>query len=266
MNSMELFQKTAGIVLAAVSLNLRSVTKEPLFSKGISIHRHEGFELRFALDGSGNLTGSELIFPGTAHRALTKEEIGESISLSLDPLFFRFREEPGFFITSPYAHKLEELLAALDTAGKAEEGLFQKELQLLLALLFLKALPEKSPEHTGAMDMLIHTIGLNYYKPDLSIGKLARSFGYSPNYIQRCFLKIEGITPKAYLQQIRMKAALRFLREKKYSLKEIASLCGFRDVHYFSNAFKRYYGCAPKFYRIEEGEPKAKKLNSFSES
>lgn len=253
MENVEQLRKTAEILLASPALNLQGVTKEAPFSKGFSIHRHEGFELRFAIDSEcTQILRSELIFPGTAHLSLSKEEIGESISLSLDPLFFRFKQECGFFITSPYAHKLSELFTALDSGIEAETALFQKELQLLLALMFLKALPDRSPEHTGAMDMLIHTMGLSYYDPELSIGKLARSFGYSPNYIQRRFLKTEGITPKAYLQQIRMKAALRFLREKKYSLKEIAALCGFKDVHYFSNAFKRYYGCAPKFYRTEE--------------
>lgn len=253
MNKIEQLEKTVGLLLASGSLNLQTVTREVAFVKGISIHRHEGFELRFALDPQqGNIAGSELIFPGTAHYSLTREEVKESISLAFDPLFFRFRQEEGFFISSPYAPRLGELLSSVGTDGKADDALFQKELQLLLALFFLKAVPEKSPEHTGAMDMLIHTIGLNYYDPDLSIGKLARSFGYSPNYIQRRFLRTEGITPKAYLQQIRMKAAVRFLRKKKYLLKEIASLCGFRDVHYFSNTFKRYYGCSPKFYKIDD--------------
>ena len=253
MENLGMLRKTAEILLASSSLNLQPVTREAAFSKGTSIHRHEGFELRFAVDPDcTQIVRSELIYPGTAHFSLSKEEIARSISLSLDPLFFRFRQENGFFISSPYSGKLGELFAAPDSVGECETVLFQKELQLLLALLFLKAVPDKSPEHTGAMDMLIHTMGLSYYDPDLSIGKLARSFGYSPNYIQRRFLKTEGITPKAYLQQIRMKAAVRFLREKKYPLKEIAALCGFRDVHYFSNAFKRFYGCAPKFYRIED--------------
>ena len=52
-------------------------------------------------------------------------------------------------------------------------------------------------------------------------------------------------TPKAYLTQVRMEAAARFLRERRYPVKQVAVMCGFKDVAYFSNTFHAYYGCAP---------------------
>ena len=88
----------------------------------------------------------------------------------------------------------------------------------------------------------------HYYRSDFSIRDLAIQFGYSPNYIQRCFRKMFGMSPREYLLEIRMRAAIRLMQMKSCRIKELASLCGFQDVHHFSKTFRRYYGVSPSDY------------------
>ena len=54
-----------------------------------------------------------------------------------------------------------------------------------------------------------------------------------------------GITPVNYIIEVKMKKALEYLHEQKYSVKEVASLVGYADIYSFSKAFKKIYGIPP---------------------
>lgn len=55
-----------------------------------------------------------------------------------------------------------------------------------------------------------------------------------------------GTSVKKYIIELRMKRALELLKEEKYSISEIAYLCGYNGLVQFSTAFKSYYGHSPK--------------------
>ena len=71
----------------------------------------------------------------------------------------------------------------------------------------------------------------------------------SPAQTMRIFQKDWGDTPYNYLQKLRCSYACRYLNNTEHSIKELASLLGFKDEFYFSNWFKKQMGCAPSFYR-----------------
>lgn len=50
----------------------------------------------------------------------------------------------------------------------------------------------------------------------------------------------------------RMKRARRLLIATNYSISEIAARCGFENVYYFSNAFKKSHGVPPSEYKREK--------------
>ena len=49
-----------------------------------------------------------------------------------------------------------------------------------------------------------------------------------------------------------MKKAASLLREKKYTIGEVAYLVGFPNAKYFSTAFKKYYGVSPSLFDQKE--------------
>lgn len=58
-----------------------------------------------------------------------------------------------------------------------------------------------------------------------------------------------GMPPHRYLLHLRVQHAQDLLTRTDLALKEIASCCGFADVHHFSKAFRRLCGASPGAFR-----------------
>jgi len=66
--------------------------------------------------------------------------------------------------------------------------------------------------------------------------------------LQSLFKRTYQVTIRAYQYQKRMEAAARMLREGRWTLKAIASRCGYRNVNNFSRAFKKKMKLTPTQY------------------
>lgn len=89
------------------------------------------------------------------------------------------------------------------------------------------------------------------------IEETARSLGYSPDYFTRCFKKLTGLTPSAYLTKVRVARAAEELLIPGRSVAEAAERAGFEDANYFSRLFKKETGKTPSQFR--GGRPAVKK-------
>ena len=70
------------------------------------------------------------------------------------------------------------------------------------------------------------------------INKLERITNIPYRRILKLFILFEGITPKQYLNRMKLKKCKEMVGEGKYSFKEIAYELGFFDVSHLSNFFK----------------------------
>ena len=62
------------------------------------------------------------------------------------------------------------------------------------------------------------------------------------------FLKFKretGFTPIEYINSYRLKIAANLLWESNFSVGEIANLCGYENLYYFSNSFKKKDSASP---------------------
>ena len=91
------------------------------------------------------------------------------------------------------------------------------------------------------------------YAQLLSIEALAGSAYMSERHFRRQFEKIYGQSPKAYLLQIRLNAAIQMLWKKQTTISEIALACGFSDCNHFSRVFRQKFGMSPTEYRKRYG-------------
>ena len=84
-----------------------------------------------------------------------------------------------------------------------------------------------------------------FLQDDLSIPSLAAMCGIEESYFQRLFKEKYGISPKKYIIQIKINHACDLLRLERYTVTQIAELCNFSDVYFFSRQFKEYMGITP---------------------
>ena len=98
-----------------------------------------------------------------------------------------------------------------------------------------------------------------HFCEELRIHDLAAKYGMSQNFFTSCFKKINGITPKAYINSKRIDKAIRLIRSTDKSMLEIATLCGFNSSASFNKSFTKTTGKRPLEYRrtgeADTGEP-----------
>lgn len=92
---------------------------------------------------------------------------------------------------------------------------------------------------------------VNYLKShmfdcSLKIDCLHSLCGVSDTYFRKIFISNYGMSPRQYVQSIRMNQAKSIIdNEDFYRISEIAESVGYKDPLYFSRAFKNKYGLAP---------------------
>lgn len=93
---------------------------------------------------------------------------------------------------------------------------------------------------------------LNYieahYSEKIELIELARIAGMSSKYFCHFFSEMTGRTPIDYVNYYRIERACCLLAGTGYSITEVAMLCGFNDVSYFTRIFKKYKGRSPRQY------------------
>lgn len=84
----------------------------------------------------------------------------------------------------------------------------------------------------------------------LNVQSLAERACVSESYFRRKFSESYGMSPKKYIDSLRMQHACTLLRSGYYSQKEIAAMCGYEDVKYFRTAFAEKTGkCISNYLR-----------------
>ena len=76
------------------------------------------------------------------------------------------------------------------------------------------------------------------------VDELARAVGVSRRQLERHYCRSFGVSPKAWLDALRMADARRLLGQGKL-VKEVALDLGFKHPQHFSRAFKRMVASSP---------------------
>ena len=103
------------------------------------------------------------------------------------------------------------------------------------------------PDKGRDMMQMISYIKANHH--DISLIKMAESFGYNPAYLCRMIKKYTGENYSKLLNKLRMQKACELLRCKDITIEDLVERLGYRDVSSFYRAFKRTYGTTPSRYR-----------------
>jgi len=85
----------------------------------------------------------------------------------------------------------------------------------------------------------------NHYMKNVSIKELADRSNVSESTFRRNFIKLKGVSPVIYRNDLRLLHAHDFLSSGLFTVTEVAEMVGFADVPYFSKSFKKKFGITP---------------------
>ena len=122
---------------------------------------------------------------------------------------------------------------------------------LLLALFGFSVTPVQTDEHNGLPTVLNKPIA--FLRENLSqkvtLDQIADACNMSVSSMESKFRAITGKSVYGYMIQLRMEEAMRLLCETSYSITQIAERCGYENLFYFCNAFKKHTKMTPSEYR-----------------
>ena len=87
------------------------------------------------------------------------------------------------------------------------------------------------------------------FKEELSLSKLANTFGLSPSYLSRQFKQSTGINVTEFIKSRRIDFAKNLLAKTNKNITEISFDVGFNNIAYFVSVFKEIVGMTPKQFR-----------------
>jgi transcriptional regulator GlxA family with amidase domain len=93
-----------------------------------------------------------------------------------------------------------------------------------------------------------HYINEQYGKID-SLRQVAEAIGIGYDHLRHSFKARRGKSLVRQLNEVRVERAKALLAHSRLPLKQISSMCGFRDEYYFSAVFRKLAHAAPGRYR-----------------
>ena len=93
-----------------------------------------------------------------------------------------------------------------------------------------------------------------------SINEIAESMKINRSTLFRAFINEHGLSPKRYLENIRLDKASGLLSRTKLSVKEISEACGFSHPSHFGKVFQDHFGASPAEWRRKKCEQSSGKV------
>lgn len=150
------------------------------------------------------------------------------------------------YITKPFHTDILSL--------KIRNLLYQRE---MIRRMYLKeSITDPEVITVTSMDEKMLKKAINYIQEhmdhtDLSIESISEHVGISRVHFYRKIKSLTGVTPQEFLKTIRLKYAASLIVQKKLRVSEVAYMCGYKDLAYFSKSFREFHGVSPTQYSKE---------------
>ena len=141
--------------------------------------------------------------------------------------------------------RLEDSIFRLNKAILNDEELYIIE-HFVNDILFIAQSSQKAQKDSV---MTVAQYISEHYDERLSLDFLAEKAGYSKQTLINKFRKQYNKTPIEYLTMVRINNAKLLLVNTHLSIGEISKLCGYENMYYFSNTFKKQTDMSPLKFR-----------------
>ena len=146
----------------------------------------------------------------------------------------------------------------------------EKELLALAKLIEIIIFVSELNENPSNSDDMLPKIGESvallekHFVRDFTLEELAERACMSIRNFTRCFKRSTGMSPIAFLQNVRLRHAADLLKNSNSRISEIAYQCGFNDSNYFTKIFTAHYSVSPAMYR-KLNSPVTSRISNFRE-
>ena len=218
-------------------------------------HMHNNWELKFVPSELPEENCCITLIPPRRVHAATPDFVF-SVEISHYRLRIGHLNNPNclFFSVNDENFKINTLPELLDVLRKigddkrlavTQEKLMSAILQHLLDLLELLKRSVDMRGSFNALNKALEYIQHNYYISGIGVKDIADFAGVSAQYLNRICMVEQGASLRQLLVKERLTKARELLQKNKYYIKEIARLTGWNCPAYFSNCFRKHYGCYP---------------------
>ena len=219
----------------------------------------ELYFLHYVLSGSGFFNGN-----------IVKEGEGFYISPNLIHEYYSSKENPWtYFWVALNGEKAGEICKKHIAIN--ENGIFEypakSALQNIIALIFenkdvighVKALGYfylllslQDNQKCNAPNFYVENAKSymrNNYSQNISVKEIADILSISDRYLYNLFVKYEKVSPKQYLNDLKIQRACWLLKTTNHTISEVALSVGYADIFAFSKFFSVKTGMSPSEYR-----------------
>ncbi len=122
--------------------------------------------------------------------------------------------------------------------------------------------PRPRNQNLHALQGMVAFIQKNY-KEKLALEDIARVGSVSKTTCCKIFRQYIGQSPLAYLIEFRLRRGMELLRSTDMTVTEVCFEVGFSGPSYFTESFRKAFGCTPVEYRKKETPPAGASLPSM---
>lgn len=155
--------------------------------------------------------------------------------------------DEAFVLKLKQSEKIKNLFKKIFAVWVAKEDGYYFECVSLIYKIFAE-LQKKNyiPENQFvAIKPAIDYIESHFLEKKITAEELTACCKISYPYIKKLFIKKFGIPPIKYSIQLKINYSCDLLKSKLYTISQIAEICGYNDIYFFSRQFKEYMGLSP---------------------
>ena len=157
--------------------------------------------------------------------------------------------------SSSIPHELCNTFDDLFEADEFSTKLYYKTLAAIIKILSSDGEPIDSfnsgnGRKPSVVDDALQIIQLNSSRAEFSVSDLPKMLFVSQRHLGKLFKERTGLTPVAYLSEMRLNHAAELLNDSDYTVAELCRKVGFGDEIYFMKQFKKKFKLTVKEYKL----------------
>jgi AraC-like DNA-binding protein len=243
--------------------------------KHIDAHSHEFFHFICHISGNGVIFNDNrehkledgkiyLTMPGIVHEfcnTVKEDLVTYEVKFEINDQFLKEKIQKLPFEISANDQPISNIFTTMYIESKKKEPLHREmicaDMYRLLILLQRSVFEENSlssadKDHASAgkedVIKVLAYLEKNMHN-DISLEQMAKLVHLEKIHFLKKFKKQTSITPKKYLNSMRMKRAKTLLQYSDMNITQISEAVGFKNIHYFSRTFSQYMNESPTEYR-----------------